>query len=410
MGKPNKEDLEELEQEQEQTAPQGQYDEDAFNSLVESDPRATRDEDDGILDVTFDDEGQEGAEGGDGEESDTDAEEQPEGAEGESETPDEGDEGEQAEDPNAKKEDGPELPPWIEAIPEDQRDAAVTELIGMHQAIEKMQTRYQALHGQLAPTQRKLSKLEEVVRHFSTATKPGDDLKTRRKALDNWIEKHGKDYPDEAAELKDAFEAYASYVEPDAEKYRENLTKTDDDGVVDTSLQRRLLERMDGEAAQINADPRFASFLKENPDLKAQAQSPFAHDVIEVLDKFREQAEWQPPLRAEEFATTDQMLTSHLLPGWANAIGLSVKQIASMNDVDKGKVFYNFKKDLEQAYATETDTDNDGEDDGNDDQASRLAEQRNKRLQDRSPKNRKTGTRGGAGELTGEALFNALDV
>jgi hypothetical protein len=399
MGKPKKEDLEE------QETPQGQYDEDAFNQLVESDPRATQDEDDGILDTSFDDESQEGAEGDDGKPADTETEEQPEGAEDDDGASDEG-----ADDPKASKEDGPELPAWIEAIPEDQRDAAVTELIGMHQAIDKMQTRYQALHGQLAPTQRKLSKLEEVVRHFSTATRPGDDLKTRRKALDSWIEKHGEDYPDEATELKDAFEAYASAVEPDAEKYRTNLTRTDDDDVVDTSLQRRLLERMDGEAAQINADPRFASFLKQHPDLRVQAQSPFAHDVIEVLDKFREQTEWQPPLRAEEFATPSQMLSSHLLPGWAAAIGMSVEQIARMSEVDKGKVLYSFKKDLEQAYVTETDDDDDAGDDGNDAQARKLAEQRSRRLQDRSPKARKTGTRGGAGELTGEALFDSLDV
>jgi len=396
MGKPKQDEVEG------QEVPQAQYDEDAFNRMVESDSRATRDDDDGILDTAFDEASQEGAEGGDGEEADTETEEQPEGAADE--------DGEQADDPKASKEAGPELPAWIETIPEDQRDAAVTELIGMYQAIDKMQTRYQALHGQLAPTQRKLSKLEEVVHHFSTATRPGDDLQTRRKALDNWIVKHGEDYPDEAAELKDAFEAYASAVEPDAKKYRTNLTRTDDDDVVDTSLQRRLLERMDGEAAQINADPQFASFLKAHPDLQAQAQSMFAHDVIEVLDTFRDQMKWRPPLRADEFVTPNQMLSSHLLPGWADAIGLSVQQIARMSEVDKGKVFYNFKKDLEQAYVQETDDDDDAGDDGNDAQARKLAEQRSRRLQDRSPKTRKTGTRGGAGELTGEALFDSLDV
>jgi len=354
------------------------YDEEAFNKMVEGETEEQPKEPD-----------PEGAKEDDGE-PDIKSEAKPKG-EQESKDLD-------TDDPPKDKEDKPELPAWMEAIPEDQRDDAVTDFLRLHEDIEKISARYDAQHNQLKPTQQRLARVEERLKLISMI-KPGDDLSERSAKIDTWIEKHGEDFPDEAADLKASIDAYrktVSTIEGDAEKYRSTLERDDK---VDQTKERDNLARMDADVGEINASPAFAEYLKQHPEHSAQVKSPYAHDVIEVVDKFREDTEWQPPMRSEDFLYVNQMLVSPVFEVWSRAIGLH--GVENFNDADQAKVFHQFKVDLDAANQ-------DGSDNG-DSEAIKLKAQRDKRKKDVSPAARPTGTGGGkAAALHGEAYFDSL--
>lgn len=378
---------------------QSQYDEDAFNQMIEDDEEANDDDEQELSDFP------EGAEGNDGK-ADIDSDEQPEGKEAKPDDDQGSDTKAEKDDPESDKDDGPDLPAWIEALPEDQQEAAVTDFLKLHQDIERINARYESQSGQLKPTQRRLAKMEQIVKKFSTAMKPGDDIDARAKDLETWIEKHGEDFPDEAEDLRAAFDAYRTSISSVTEAaINDSSAQGDDADGVDRSLQRRLLERMEDSAAQIALDPSFKAYLQQHPEHAAQAQSPFAHDVIEVIDAFRKDTNWQPPTRSENFQHVNQMLVSPLFSGWAQAIGLSSEQVQGFDAASQAKVFNQFKVDLDAAHA------DDGSDNEGGSEASRLANKRNKRKMDHSPAAR--GTRTGGGKptaLRGEDYFNQLEV
>lgn len=373
------------------------YDEEAFDALIEADDETEIDEEPELSDFPT------GAKDDDGE---TDIESNADLGDEEPQSEEESD------DDEAEPDDARKVPDWIDKLPEDDKEKALNELLRLESEVDRIQARYESQSGQLKPTQRKVAKLEELVKRYSAAVKPGDDHEKRGKDLEAWIEKHGEDFPAEAEELRQAFTAYKSSVqelENDAKRYRETSAETDDFNV-DRTIQRRLLERIDDNAAQISVDPRFQKYLSAHPEYAQQAQSPFAHDVVEVLDAFRRDTEWQPPMHADDFLTVNQMLTSPIFTSWSNAIGLKPEQVYAQDDIGQTKILHRFKVDLDLAHQASGD-DNTDSTEQTDSGASRIAERRNRQRRDYSPAPRKTGTGGGKlGNLTGEDYFNSLEL
>lgn len=373
------------------------YDEDAFNAMVDADDDTEIEVDPELSDH------QTGAKDDDGNadiSADANLNDEPQ------QEPASTDEGDKGEPENARK-----VPDWIDKLPEDDKEQALNELLRLETEVDRIQARYESQTGQLKPTQRKVAKLEELVRRYSAAAQPGKDHEKRGAELEAWIEKHGEDFPAEANELRQAFTAYKSSVkelESDAERYREARADTDDYNV-DRTIQRRLLERIDDNAAQISVDPRFQHYLNSHPELAQQAQSPFAHDVVEVLDAFRKDTQWQPPMFSDDFITVNQMLTSPIFASWSNAIGLTAEHVQGQDSYGQAKILHHFKVDLDQAHRANGENSTDDNVSGN--EASKLAARRNRQRKDYSPAPRKTGTGGGkTGALTGEEYFDSLDL
>lgn len=380
-----------------------QYNEEAFNQMVDEDEDANLEEEPELSDFPEESGEPEGSKEGDGK-TDTDSEDKPKGEEDPEQQGEADTKGEREDDPDSDKDDGPELPAWMQAIPEDQREAAVTDYLNLQKDLQKLDARYRSQQGQLGPTQKKLTKLETLVKKFSSALKPGDGLDERTAELDAWIKKHGEDYPEEAEELKalvDAFRESTGQLVDESE-----LDDSDDE--VDRQTQIKLLHRMDNDAAQISYSPEFKAYLEQNSEHAAQAQSPFAHDVIEVLDQFREETNWQPPTRSEQFVNINQMYVSPIFDPWAQAIGLNREHVQGLSVADQLKVFKSFKNDLDEVNKG---NDDDLTDNGDTSKAARLAKQRAKRKNDFSPAARSTGTGGGnPSALRGKEYFDQLEV
>ena len=362
-----------------------------FESMVDKPDDDKSDEDAG--DDAGDDDS--GAEDGDGK-TDADSEEQP------------GD-GDEA-----------ELPEWLKAVPEDQREdpaviakAAADHTRELQTKLEQRINRYDALHGQFMPVQKKLSALENANKLLSEALKAtGDDRAKIRTKLEAAFKKLGEDFPEDAQTMDELFSAYATSAEAEAQQARSTENERDDDEI-DVKKEHQTLLTSVPSAVEISVDPRFSTYLEQNPKLKQQAKSPFSHDVIEVMDQFVEDTNWEQPMLADDFVTFDQAVASPLFQVWGQGENIDMRRVRRLDAKTKARMLFDFKSDLSLDSEGESGNDddaggNDGDDEGS--EAIRAAKRRKRRRADKSPTPGKSSAPGGGKgkPVVGEDYFNSL--
>ena len=142
------------------------YNEEAFDEMVGKDDNSSSDDEPELADFPADKDKPEGTEEDDGK-TDIESKEQPKG-EGDSED---------SEDQDDDLPEGIDLPDWMAELPKEQHAKAVMDFLQLHEDIEKITARYESQSGQLKPTQRRLARMEELVR--SEERRVGKECRSR---------------------------------------------------------------------------------------------------------------------------------------------------------------------------------------------------------------------------------------
>jgi len=285
---------------------------------------------------------------------------------------------------------------WLDDLSEESRAKAQEIINRQAQDAARWEQRAKSHLGQLQPTQRALTQMQQKMRAAEDearkrqGTTRNSGFEAEKKAYNEWVDKEYEDFPEEAAKLKSRFtETFDGVLRSIPAPPRQELPAQVGP---DPSQEVQHLATAYSDWGERRYSPEFNTWLSsQHPETQQLLNSPFAADNIALLDAFtRDNPMWIPPQTAEDFHSLAQAQHSPLYRGWAEAEGINPDtNLAQIPDFQRDMILTRFKSDLAFVY-----TQRDQEQEPNP-KAERLAQRRNQQLKDRAPSARRSGVKPG---------------
>jgi hypothetical protein len=284
--------------------------------------------------------------------------------------------------PVAKEEKKPTGLEWLDTLSEEDRTKADKFIERSSEVLARSNQRVDSHLGQLQPAQRAITRLtreNRTLREAAEKMRPSVNVEDIIKDHNEKIDKEFSEFPEEATKLKKLFKDSLDGV---AEVLETATPAVQQETIVGPDKQEEIqhLATAYSDWGERRFSPELNEWLgKQSQDTVKLINSAYAADNIALLDAFtRDNPDWKPPQKPEDFHSLQQAQHSPLFRGWAEGEGINPDvDVRTIADFQRDTILTRFKTDLGVVISEAEQK--------ADPKVTKLESRRREQLQDRSP-------------------------